>query len=149
MISECLICLLLVSLQSYTHYKTRSPLGNGTPFPFNCTAFPWDRVDQVLTTNDIPGSPDATCWINPFFCESQDNMQLLYDAYFGKFTGNTEQYELVLRMSAMDLDSQCDVSHYFVLWFKFDAYSLLIPDHEHSVVAISIWIGNVWQWSCT
>jgi hypothetical protein len=58
----------------------------------------------------VPGEDEATCFLNPFYCESKEHMQLLYTEYFGEEDPtNADQYELVDRLIAMGIDTQCEV----------------------------------------
>jgi hypothetical protein len=99
--------------KSYPTYENHAKYSY--PYPFSCTTFPWDNDNQVLLTDATPGSAEALCTINPYYCESQDTLKDFYAQYLAAFqTTFLPQYELEKSILAMDLDTQCEVAQMLV-----------------------------------
>jgi hypothetical protein len=113
--------LLIVAQGEQTFVKQAYPLYNarsyyGSPYPFNCTEMPWGTDTQTLWTDATPGSPDATCSLNPYYCESQDTMIEFYQKYMTGFQDTTkgDQFSLEEMLLGMDLTTQCQVANLLV-----------------------------------
>jgi hypothetical protein len=74
--------------KAYPPYQNRAKYGR--PYPFNCTAFPWDDTNQVLLTDSLPGSEDAICSINPYYCESEDHIKDFFALYLSNFQSHSQ-----------------------------------------------------------
>lgn len=87
--------VFIFNLQMYPQYKVKPEQSYG-PFPFNCSSFPYNADTMQVRDAGEPGvDADITCTVNPYYCESLDNIETLMDLYFGLW---------VRRMSIANID---------------------------------------------